>query len=67
MAKGRGISAIERGGGNGSIYKTDGAIYTGFIKNWNGPSALDKMKVVDERERLGLTKNSSKKNRYRNT
>ena len=67
VAKGRGISAIERGGGNDSIYKADGTIYTGFIKNWNGLSALDKMKVVDERERLGLTKNSSKKNRDRKT
>ena len=67
VAKGRGISAIERGGGKDSIYKADGTIYTGFIKNWNGLSALDKMKVVDERERLGLTRNSSKKNRDRKT
>ena len=67
VAKGRGISAIECGGGNDSIYKANGTIYTGFIKNWNGLSALDKMKVVDERERLGLTTNSSKKNRDRKT
>ena len=52
MAKGQGISAIERGGGNNSIYKADGTIYTGFIKNWAVLSAQDKKKLVDERERL---------------
>ena len=67
VSKGRGISAIKRGGGTDSIYKANVTIYTGFIKNWNGLSALDKMKVVDERERLGLTRNSPKKGRDRKT
>ena len=67
LAKGGGISAIERGGGNNSIYKADGTIFTGFIKNWDGLSAQDKTKVVDERERPGITSNSPKKGRYRKT
>ena len=33
VVKGWGISTIKRGGGNNSIYKSDGTIYTGFIKN----------------------------------
>ena len=67
LAKGGGISAIERGGGNNSIYKANGTIYTDFINNWAGLSAQDKTKVVNKRERLGLTRNSPKKGRDRKT
>ena len=58
VAKGRGISAIEigspGGGGKSSIHRSDGSIYTGFIKNWGSLSQDEKTKVIEERARLGI-------------
>jgi len=49
----RNVSALNSGGGAGSIYR-DGKIFTGYHQNFKQLSKEDQDKVYAERERLGI-------------
>ena len=64
----RQASGLESQGGDGPAPKsgvkgTDGVIYTGYYSNWDKISNSDKHTVYEERKRLGIVSNDSKKTR----